>query len=126
MIAHEQKALTTADLVRDQNASATDDRAQDFHPTDDSRPAQLFAREEGDDLRRRWTDVQTKFVDDPRGSVKSADELVAATIKRLAEMFADERNRLEKEWESSDQVSTEDLRQDFRRYRSFFDRLLSI
>jgi hypothetical protein len=113
MIANEERALTTAELVQEQNSG-------------EARPVALFSRDEGDELRRRWTDVQTRFVDDPSGSVKSADELVAATIKRLTEMFADERQRLEKDWEKNEQVSTEDLRMAFRRYRSFFDRLLSI
>jgi hypothetical protein len=55
-----------------------------------------------------------------------ADELVAAVMKRLAEVFADERANLEQEWAKRNDVSTEDLRVAIRRYRSFFDRLLSV
>jgi hypothetical protein len=51
---------------------------------------------------------------------------VATAIKRLAEVFADERNKLERDWGQGQDVSTEDLRQALRRYRSFFDRLLSV
>jgi predicted Holliday junction resolvase-like endonuclease len=47
-------------------------------------------------------------------------------IKRLAEVFAGERQKLEAEWDKNDNVSTEDLRVALRRYRSFFDRLLSV
>jgi len=47
-------------------------------------------------------------------------------MKRLAEVFADERSNLEKQWDRGDNVSTEDLRVAFQRYRSFFDRLLSV
>jgi hypothetical protein len=47
-------------------------------------------------------------------------------MKRLADAFASERERLESQWEKNEQVSTEDLRQAMRRYRSFFERLLSI
>jgi len=47
-------------------------------------------------------------------------------MKRLAEIFADERAKLEREWDRGDNVSTEDLRIALRRYRSFFDRLLSV
>ena len=72
------------------------------------------------------TEVQTEFVDEPRGSVEKADQLVASTIKRLAEVFANERSRLEHEWAKGDNVSTEDLRQALRKYRSFFDRLLAV
>jgi hypothetical protein len=46
-------------------------------------------------------------------------------MQRLAAGFAGERERLESQWESGDDVSTEDLRVALTRYRSFFDRLLS-
>jgi len=65
-------------------------------------------------------------VDEPRKAVQDADGLVAAAIKRLSEVFAEERSKLEHEWDRGDSVSTEDLRIALRRYRSFFDRLLSI
>jgi hypothetical protein len=51
---------------------------------------------------------------------------VAEAIKQLAENFAAERERLEAQWDRGDDISTEDLRQSLRRYRSFFDRLLSV
>ena len=41
-------------------------------------------------------------------------------------VFADERGRLEGQWDRGDNVSTEDLRLALRRYRSFFGRLLSV
>jgi len=91
MIVNEESAVSTADLVKSQGNAL-----QEYHAADDSRPMPLFAHDEGEELRRRWTDVQTRFVDDPAGSVKAADELVAATIRRLTEVFADERGRLEK------------------------------
>jgi hypothetical protein len=47
-------------------------------------------------------------------------------MKRLAEVFAEERSRLEKQWDRGDKVSTEDLRVALQRYRTFFHRLLSI
>lgn len=77
-------------------------------------------------LRTRWDQVQTGFVDEPRDAVKHADELVAETIQRLAQSFADERGRLEDQWGRGDNVDTEDLRQALRKYRSFFQRLLSV
>jgi len=51
---------------------------------------------------------------------------VASVIQRLAQVFADERAKLETDWGKGGEVSTEDLRQALRRYRSFFDRLLSV
>ncbi|HLZ68656.1 MAG TPA: hypothetical protein VKV26_01985 [Dehalococcoidia bacterium] len=77
------------------------------------------------ELRRRWTDVQVSFVDEPRKAVQQADGLVAEAIKQLAETFAQERARLEQQWDRGGDVSTEELRVALRRYRTFFERLLS-
>ena len=92
--------------------------------TTDATP--LFPSNELDDLRNRWSSVQTAFVDEPRSAVEQADGLVAAAMKRLAEVFAEERSRLEQQWDRGDNVSTEDLRIALQRYRSFFQRLLSV
>src|SRR5580692_9299668 len=86
----------------------------------------LFAQNDTQDFRARWEKIQIGFVDEPRKAVEQADELVASAIKRLAEVFANERQKLEAEWDKTDNVSTEDLRVALRRYRSFFDRLLSV
>jgi hypothetical protein len=86
----------------------------------------LFAEHEAGDLRGRWDRIQTGFVDEPRRAVEDADKLVAETMKRLAEMFADERSRLEAQWDRGDDVNTEDLRLALQRYRAFFDRLLAV
>ena len=86
----------------------------------------LFGQNDTQDFRQRWERIQIGFVDEPRTAVQQADELVASTISRLAEVFANERQKLEAEWDKSDNISTEDLRVALRRYRSFFDRLLSV
>lgn len=93
-------------------------------PEEESPP--LFDQDALEKFRARWGAIQTGFVDSPGGAVKEADELVAAVMKRLAEVFADERANLEQAWAKGDDVSTEDLRVALRRYRSFFDRLLSV
>jgi hypothetical protein len=85
----------------------------------------LFPANELTDLRSRWDKAQGLFVDEPRKAVQEADALVATAVKRIAELFANERANLEKQWDRGDEVSTEDLRQALRRYRGFFDRLLS-
>lgn len=84
----------------------------------------LFEMEKVDDFRSRWLDIQTRFVDDPKDSVRDADMLVAEVIKNIAEIFAEERSYLEEQWKQGDEVSTEDLRISLMRYRSFFNRLL--
>ena len=47
-------------------------------------------------------------------------------MKRLSEMFSDERKKLEGQWDRGDNVTTEDLRVALQRYRAFFDRLLNV
>jgi hypothetical protein len=86
----------------------------------------LFSESAVQNFRERWTTLQTEFVDEPRRSVEQADELVAHVMKDMAATFSDERKKLEQQWEQGDKVSTEDLRLVLRRYRSFFDRFLSI
>jgi hypothetical protein len=90
------------------------------------RAGPLFPDRELQEMGSRWDEIQTGFVDEPRHAVEQADSLVAVAIKRLAGQFAEERSRLESQWARGDNVSTEDLRQALRRYRAFFDRLLSV
>lgn len=90
----------------------------------DSTP--LFPDDQLKDLQARWDDIQTGFVDEPRSAVEHADSLVASTMQQLAEAFAKERSKLEQQWDRGDNISTEDLRMAFQRYRSFFRRLLSM
>jgi hypothetical protein len=58
--------------------------------------------------------------------VGEADGLVAQVVTRLAQVFSDEKNTLEQQWDRGDAVSTEDLRLALKRYRAFFHRLLSV
>jgi hypothetical protein len=95
-------------------------------PAIDEQAEPLFSSEEAKDFRARWDAIQVSFVDEPRRVVEQADSLVAVAMKRLAEMFAAERTKLEGQWDRGDNVSTEDLRLALRRYRSFFGRLLSV
>src|SRR4051794_10632459 len=117
----QEEHLSTADLAgvaRGDGQQAGQRQSNAAHP--------LFPEEVGNDFRSKWDKVQTGFVDEPRQAVQQADELVAQAIKRLAESFAEERNRLERQWDRGDEVSTEDLRVALQTYRSFFQRLLSI
>jgi hypothetical protein len=85
----------------------------------------LVPGEQAESYRSRWEAIQTGFVDEPRRSVEQADHLVAEVIKRVAEVFAEERSTLEGQWSRGDQVDTEQLRVALKRYRTFFERLLS-
>ena len=100
------------------------DEKQTARKEDDFAP--LFERNAAEKFREQWLEIQSRFVDDPSISVKDADNLVADVIKGITRMFSDERLSLENQWKSGDKVSTEDLRVAMQRYRSFFNRLLSL
>lgn len=89
----------------------------------DERLAPLFLPQMAQNFKARWDEVQIGFVDDPTQAVRRADELVAQVMKNLAETFAEERANLESQMNQGD---TEQLRVALRRYRSFFQRLLSL
>jgi hypothetical protein len=110
---HAEERLSTADLVREADEVDTGEREP------------LFGGDEAERYRSRWSEVQAAFVDEPRRAVEDADALVAEPMRRLAETFANERSKLEQQWDRDGDVSTEDLRIGLQRYRSFFDRLLS-
>jgi hypothetical protein len=123
----ERDDLSTADLAgRSTEQQRPSGASADLREAGDEGAEPLFPSEETQELRDRWQAIQAGFVDEPRKAVEAADGLVASAMKRLAEVFAGERERLEAQWDRGDDVSTEDLRVALRRYRSFFDRLLSM
>jgi hypothetical protein len=140
----EEERLTTADIARmatprqaraevmERNAAPPETQPIELPAATNAENATsitgagpLFPDDELHNFRARWDQVQTSFVDEPRQAVEQADSLVANVVKRIAEQFSTEREKLEDQWGKGDNVSTEDLRQALRRYRSFFDRLLS-
>jgi len=134
------KRLSTKDMAGAADASETRVDESDRRDESDDRVtvarignggngeelAPLWSAQEAGDFRARWSSIQTGFVDEPRKTVEQADELVAEIMQRLAQSFSDQRSSLERQWEHSDEVSTEELRLALRRYRSFCERLLSI
>jgi hypothetical protein len=114
--------------IDDRVGGAPDDARDVRAAAVESEPAhsnQLFAQDELNGFRSHWDAVQTSFVDEPRAAVEQADSLVASVVQRIAEQFASERAQLEKQWDRGEAVDTEELRQAFKRYRAFFDRLLA-
>jgi len=131
--------LSTADLVTAAQAARVQRKAdaqpvapngnagEAALPSVDGEPlAPLFVPAQSIELRASWDAVQSGFVDDPTQAVRKADELVAQVMKSLAESFSNERARLEGLVDQTDPVSTEQLRIALRRYRSFFQRLLTL
>lgn len=107
----ETGAQTPTGLAQDEAGESVETRAR------------LLEEAELASFRGRWTDIQTRFVDDPRAAVGQADSLVDDLVHRLTESFSEQRSQLEADWDR-DEVSTENLRMALRRYRFFFNRLL--
>jgi hypothetical protein len=87
--------------------------------------AALITVESSADYRARWKVVQGDFIDEPRKAVTDADSMVGEILDELAETFRRQRQSLEQDW-ADDKSTTEDLRIALRRYRTFFDRLLTL
>jgi hypothetical protein len=124
--------LSTADMAavaHRREEQANKDRESLREQKDSQNPVEtepLFDPQKVEDFRSRWLDIQTRFVDDPKASVRDADELVAQVIQNIAEIFAGERTYMEDQWKQGGEISTEDLRISITRYRSLFNRLLSM
>ncbi len=126
--------LTTGDMANPTREAQPQQGPQNVtpFPTGEAQRAEtgpgmtpLLGQDEASGFRSRWDTVQAEFVDDPRRAVQDADHLVAEAIQRLAQVFADERAQLERQWDRGDDVSTEDLRLALQHYRTFFHRLLA-
>jgi hypothetical protein len=120
-----REQLSTADMVQPVPRQAAD-QPEVERPADTDGRTPLFGGTDAEKFRSRWSDIQASFVDEPRSSVQQADALVAEVMQQLAKTFADERSSLERQWDSGTDTDTEALRLALRRYRSFFDRLLSM
>jgi len=135
--------LTTSDIAQSQDAAdepttREQDGSRDSANGDLAQPSAQAGEEQAQSAREpllptdstatfeaRWHEIQTGFVDEPRNALREADALVAKLMQELAGSFSQARERLEAQWDSGDDVSTEDLRVALQRYRSFFERLLS-
>lgn len=104
---------------------ATPRRTAEGQGVSDAQPSPLLSTEVAGAFLERWDALQATFVDEPRQVVEQADSLVAEVMQRIAEVMAQERTGLERQWEAGDAASTEDLRIALQHYRSFFQRLLS-
>ena len=122
---HEVTATGTDPDLAPSTAPAAPAAADAGTPDTATKAGHLLAADDAEAFRARWTDVQHGFVDAPRQAVAQADGLVAELMQHLAKTFADERGRLEGQWDQGGDVSTEDLRTAFQRYRLFFERLLT-
>jgi hypothetical protein len=120
----EDERTTTAD---ESSAGLAEPPQTETEPSSEpSTERSLLADDDLSGLRSRWDDVQAAFVDNPKECVQKADTLVAEVVEQLTTGFSDARSRLEAQWARGEKVSTEDLRVALKRYRDFFQRLLSV
>ncbi len=78
------------------------------------------------EVRRRWQEVQTGFVDDPREAVERADSLVAEITGSLRAALEARTSELQARWKGDDRNDTEDLRTALRDYRALLEQLLDL
>ncbi len=93
--------------------------------TDTDGRERLVSAERVDSYGSRWDAIKGTFVDEPRRAVVEADALVDELLKELETLFREQRRDIEHGLDA-DETSTEELRLALRRYRSFFDRLLTL
>ena len=138
MTTHEQNLWTDGRVATDDAYGGSDglDETDVFHVSDTFGGSDAVAVDHDDDdllfspedrLRfgQRWTDIQSRFVDDPRDAVASADDLVAEVMDRIGDRLAERRSVLGQGLAGEGEAETEDLRLATQRYRAFFHRLLS-
>ena len=122
---HEREADLAAEDRRDREATQRRAATISEIPTGvvSVRP---FTPERVSEFRTKWSRVQELFVEDPRRSLEQAGANVQDVIRELGASFARERSELERRMAAGEDVTTEDLRIALRRYKSFFDRLLTL
>jgi hypothetical protein len=76
-------------------------------------------------LHERWAAIQSTFVDDPRGSVTSASDMVTEVIATVVASAKERESGLRGEWDR-DGVDTEGLRNALRSYRALLDQLAAL
>lgn len=138
--------VTDTDRATDSNRATDTDRATDSkRPTDANRATdankvadakkapqnqapvaartRLFGDQEVTRFREQWRELQSGFVDEPRGAVREADTLVSQMMDTLTAQLAEQKRSLQGESNADD---TEKLRVALQRYRSLFDQMLQV
>jgi hypothetical protein len=103
------------------------DNAAELAPGDVPAPESttLWAGEDSEALRERWRELQSRFVDDPRGAAAAADDLIGEAVDSITRDLAEQRRQLG-QWRAGGDFDTERLRVAVTGYRDFLDRVLSI
>jgi hypothetical protein len=83
----------------------------------------IWAEDSAQDLRNRWREAQLRFVDDPRKAASDTRNLVNEAVDALTATLASHREQLNSLPTNGD---TEQYRLVVQRYRTFFERLLTL
>jgi hypothetical protein len=83
----------------------------------------IWTEDSAQDLRDRWREAQLRFVDDPQKAADDIRDLVNEAVAALTAALASQREQLNS-WPSNG--DTELHRVIVQRYRTFFERLLTI
>jgi hypothetical protein len=75
------------------------------------------------EFRTRWQQVQFRFVDDPRGSVTEAADVISQLTAKLEAAIAERQRALRERWDEGS-TDTEWLRGTLLAYRAFLDQLI--
>lgn len=86
----------------------------------------FFTDEEHQRYRDRWTFLQAGFIDDPRGALERAIELVGEMTTGVADTLDREQSALESHWKANGDASTETLRMSLQQYRDYVEQLLAL
>jgi hypothetical protein len=78
---------------------------------------------ENRDAAGSWQDIKSRFVDDPAGAIKAAEELVRLALEQRIRTLKDEAAALCAEVSDEDASSTEALRTRLIRYQQYCERL---
>jgi hypothetical protein len=116
---------TRTEQLRTEEASSGRMPSGEQTGAENGRQERLVPEDHAASYGSRWDAVKGTFVDEPREAVAQADALVGELLDELETLFREQRRSIEHGLDA-DETSTEDLRMALRRYRSFFERLLSV
>ncbi|WP_370517012.1 hypothetical protein [Streptomyces acidiscabies] len=86
----------------------------------------LIARDECDKLELRMRHALAGFVDEPKGAVVEADQVLEELTARVTEAITRRRRTVRGAWQTGEGGDTEQLRLALRDYRELCERLLHV
>ena len=81
---------------------------------------------DADEMYRRWTTIQSGFVDDPRESVADAAAFLNEVVTTLVDNARQREQELRDQWDGDTGLDTETMRIVLRRYRALLERFATL